>query len=90
MGGPIKGGKLYGYFPSLIVSGDDDRGRRGRWIPSTSVDQYSAVLAKWFGVDDIGLNTIFPNLCHFSNSPSNLDFITASQPSLTPCTPVTT
>jgi uncharacterized protein (DUF1501 family) len=65
VGGAVKGATLYGNLPSLTVGGTDDTGL-GRWIPGTSVDQYSATLAKWFGVTPTDLNTVFPNLGHFA------------------------
>lgn len=82
MGGPVVGGKLYGHFPSLKM-GDhpesiDAHNGRGRWIPSTSVDQYSAVMTKWFGADSMSMEAIFPNLGRFENpleSAANLQFI---------------
>lgn len=83
MGGPVSGGNLYGHFPSLKTgdtpdSIDAEQGR-GRWIPSTSVDQYSSVLARWFGVDSNSMETIFPNLGRFddpvSTTLANLRFI---------------
>jgi hypothetical protein len=43
--------------------GPDDSGTRGALIPSTSVEQYAATLAKWLGVADGDLPTIFSNLC---------------------------
>jgi uncharacterized protein (DUF1501 family) len=66
MGGPIKGGAAYGTFPTLALQGPDDTGDRGVWIPTTSLDQYAATFASWFGVNDADLNVVFPNLVNFS------------------------
>jgi uncharacterized protein (DUF1501 family) len=65
MGGAVQGGRLYGRFPTIEVNGPDDTGL-GRWIPSTSCDEFSATLAKWFGVTT-DLSTVFPNLNRFAN-----------------------
>jgi uncharacterized protein (DUF1501 family) len=74
-GDPVKGQTLYGTYPTLAVNGPDDTGI-GRWIPKTSVDQYSATLAKWFGVSPTNLNVIFPNLPRFGDySISDMGFI---------------
>ncbi|MFZ4682703.1 MAG: DUF1501 domain-containing protein [Terrimicrobiaceae bacterium] len=68
MGGPVNGGKIYGTFPSLKVGMDQDAGTtRGRWIPTTSVDQYAAVAARWIGVESSALSAIFPNLGRFDD-----------------------
>jgi uncharacterized protein (DUF1501 family) len=65
VGGAVAGGNLYGTVPTLVEDGPDDSGE-GRWIPTTSVDEYSATLARWFGVGSADLGTIFPNLGRFS------------------------
>lgn len=70
-GGAVDGGKFYGAYPELSVGGSDDvpKGSRGRWIPTTSVDQFAAVLANWFGVPQGSseMQTIFPNLYRFQD-----------------------
>ncbi len=67
MGGAVKGGDFYGTFPTLALAGPDDATDEGRWIPTTSLDQYAGSLANWFGVPTADLPTIFPNLPNFSN-----------------------
>lgn len=65
MGGAVNGRRTYGKWPTLAVGGPDDTST-GRWIPTTSVDQFAATLAKWFGVDDTKMSTVFPNLGRFA------------------------
>lgn len=64
MGGPVAGGKIYGSYPDLRTNGPLDTGR-GRQIPTTSVDEYCGELARWFGVSNGDLETVFPNIQNF-------------------------
>jgi uncharacterized protein (DUF1501 family) len=66
LGGAVRGGRLYGQLPTLAVGGPNDAGD-GRWIPTTSVDEYSATLARWFGVANSDLPLVLPNLGRFAN-----------------------
>jgi uncharacterized protein (DUF1501 family) len=68
LGGAVKGGQIYGKFPTFQLGGPDDTDVRGRWIPTTSIDQYGATLCSWFGIPDSVLPTIFPNLVNFSTA----------------------
>ncbi len=86
VGGSVIGGDFYGGnasngtpFPTLTFNGPDDAdsgtNARGRWIPTTSVDQYAATLARWFGLSETNMTSVFPNIGNFGNS--NLGFLTA-------------
>lgn len=81
-GGAVNGGQIYGTFPELAIGGlvDVPSGSRGRWIPTTAVDQYCAVLANWFGVGNASseMEVILPNLNRFTDpfdSAANLGFL---------------
>ena len=67
MGGAVQGGDIYGKMPTFALDGPDDTGR-GRWIPTTSVDQYAGTLAKWFGVSATDMPVVLPNLGRFASS----------------------
>jgi uncharacterized protein (DUF1501 family) len=77
MGGAVRGGDFYGVFPNLAPAGPDDTDQgsnaRGRWIPTTAVDQYGATLASWFGVSSGDLAAVFPNIARFNST--NLGFM---------------
>jgi uncharacterized protein (DUF1501 family) len=73
MGGAVKGGKMYGTFPTLALAGPDDSGTNGRWVPSTASSQYASTLAQWFGVPVGQLSQVLPNIGNFSVN--NLGFV---------------
>jgi uncharacterized protein (DUF1501 family) len=73
VGGAVRGGDFYGTFPTLALGGPDDTDTRGRWIPTTSVEQYAATLASWYGLSQGDLPLVFPLIGRF-NSP-NLGFM---------------
>jgi len=71
MGGAIDGGKIYGNYPILNLNDSLNIDQRGRFIPTTSVDEFYAELALWFGASSNDLSYILPNIGNFySYSPS--------------------
>lgn len=85
VGGAVKGKALYGKAPpvsntnSTTDAADQWHVGQGRLLPSTSVDQYAATLAKWFGVANGEMAGVLPNLSHFGGAdyPTDLGFMTA-------------
>lgn len=88
LGGSVLGGDFYGMntsngtpYPQLVKGGPDDadtNSPRGRWIPTTSVEQYAATLARWYGLDPAQLPQVFTNINNFASS--NLGFLPAASP----------
>jgi uncharacterized protein (DUF1501 family) len=80
LGGAVRGGDFYGrptsngtYFPTLVNNGPDDAESRGRFIPSVAIEQYAATLARWYGLAEVDVPLVFPNVANFSGS--NLGFM---------------
>ncbi len=74
MGGAVRGKQFYGSAPIVADNGPDDVGQ-GRLLPTTSVDQYAATLASWFGVSASDLPTVLPNIGNYNVSTRNLGFV---------------
>jgi len=72
LGGAVKGNAIYGQMPEIRIEGPQDSGR-GRIIPTTSVDQYAATLASWYGLPDANMRDVFPNLQNFNQT--NIGFL---------------
>jgi uncharacterized protein (DUF1501 family) len=73
IGGAVKGGQIYGTYPTLALGGPDDSGSNGRWVPTTASSQYAATLAQWFGVSVGELPAVLPSIGNFSTN--NLGFV---------------
>jgi uncharacterized protein (DUF1501 family) len=77
VGGAVQGHTLYGTYPTLALGGPDDTdggsSPRGRWIPTTSVEQYAATLATWYGLSPADLTAVFPLIGRFASP--NLGFL---------------
>jgi len=66
MGGAVRGGRFWGEMPVLANNGPNDVGQ-GRLLPTSSVDQLAATLARWMGVADTELTTVVPNIANFAS-----------------------
>ncbi len=75
MGAAVRGGEVYGSFPTPALGGANDANNRGCLIPSTSIEQFGATLARWFGAEAAALAQAFPNLAAFT--PQDLGFMAA-------------
>jgi uncharacterized protein (DUF1501 family) len=80
VGGAVKGKQIYG-TPQVVsinndskLAGYEGHVGQGRLIPTTSVDQYGATLASWFGVPAGNLESILPNLKNFGGNFNGVDY----------------
>ena len=82
VGGAVRGKAFYGAPPP--VSAGDTGGPQDQWhigqgrlLPTTSVDQFGATLAKWFGVSPAEMPSILPNISNFGglDYPQDLGFL---------------
>ena len=81
VGGAVQGQTFYGTPPEVSVGNtaaavDQGHVGQGRLLPTTSVDQYAATLAKWFGVADTEIGGILPNLRNFGTAAGRADYPT--------------
>lgn len=67
VGGAVRGQRYYGTFPIMGLNNNDEVGS-GRLLPTTSVDQFAATLARWFGVAESDLSLVLPNIGNFATS----------------------
>ncbi len=67
-GGAVNGQDMYGTYPVIGSDQANDLGA-GRLIPTTSVEQYAGSLARWFGLSDSQVRTVFPNFRNFGSTP---------------------
>lgn len=79
IGGAVRGKAFYGVAPPVSVgntTSPEDQWHigQGRLIPSSSVDQFGATLAKWFGVQDSELAGILPNIRNFGGVAGRPDY----------------
>ena len=79
VGGAVNGKAFYGTPPPISVgssSSPDDQWHvgQGRLLPTASVDQYAATMAKWFGVASSELAGVLPNLRNFGEAGGRPDY----------------
>ncbi|MCT4664272.1 MAG: DUF1501 domain-containing protein [Flavobacteriales bacterium] len=74
MGDAIKGGQVFGDYPSLHLGSSLDVGG-GVLIPTLSTDQLYEKLLEWYDISNANLGKILPNLANFKKSENQLDFL---------------
>jgi len=68
IGDAVRGGDVYGTLVTPALDGPDDLGNAGRWIPTTSLEQYAATLVRWFGIPEADLPYVLPNIGRFGGA----------------------
>ncbi len=76
MGDAVTPKMIAGKLPSFVLGSEDDF-EDGRIIPTTSIEQYASPLARWFGLNDQDLTSVFPNLARFDSD--SLDILSSIQ-----------
>ena len=67
VGGAVKGGNVYGRVPIIDKKGPDFQELNNAiGIPAVTQEQFGATIARWFGVVETDIGTIFPRLANFS------------------------
>jgi uncharacterized protein (DUF1501 family) len=71
------GSGIYGRYPRIINNASDsavvpnaEKGEsfsRGQFIPTTATEQYAATLARWMGLTDADVPTLFPNIDRYDD-----------------------
>jgi uncharacterized protein (DUF1501 family) len=85
VGGAVNGKRFYGEAPPINVTDGTGSPRvysaaeqwhvgQGRLLPRTSVDQYAATMAKWFGVTDTEMPQVLANINNFGTPAGRADY----------------
>jgi len=84
MGGAVKGGDIYGRFPTYGLTDanngftSNDQLDDGSLLPALSVEQYAGTLGTWFGMSNTDLQAVMPNIANFPKTGWNLGFMNAA------------
>lgn len=68
-GGAVRGGAMYGQFPSTALGTSDDIGS-GRLLPTIAVSQMAGSMAAWMGLSATEQLQVLPSLTNFSGQPA--------------------
>jgi uncharacterized protein (DUF1501 family) len=83
MGGAVKGGDIYGRFPTYGLTDDhngftsNDQLDDGSLLPAIPVEQYAGTLGTWLGLADTDLRAVMPNIANWPQSTWNMGFLNA-------------
>eukprot|EP00421_Protoceratium_reticulatum_P074492 CAMPEP_0168425452 /NCGR_PEP_ID=MMETSP0228-20121227/35331_1 /TAXON_ID=133427 /ORGANISM="Protoceratium reticulatum, Strain CCCM 535 (=CCMP 1889)" /LENGTH=459 /DNA_ID=CAMNT_0008439445 /DNA_START=17 /DNA_END=1396 /DNA_ORIENTATION=- len=68
LSGSLRGGKIYNDYPFSLAAGNPADIGRGRLIPKYPWESFMVPIAKWLGVEESQLSTVFPNLQNWNSS----------------------
>jgi len=68
IGGAVKGGQIFGHYPSQLTEDSPQILSRGRAIPETPLEGIWSPVLEWFGVEPDDLDDVLPNRRNFPSS----------------------
>ena len=68
--GSLKGGVMFGKYPSSLTDDGEYSIGRGRVIPSSPWEAMWRPIAQWFGVLGAQMNEVLPNAANFPGLPT--------------------
>lgn len=68
LGGGIAPKGIYGRYPDPTIGGADDVSYEGRFLPTTSQEEYIGAILRWHGVSDADMPYVVPNWSTWSTN----------------------
>ena len=68
LGGGVAARGVFGRYPDPTLGGNDDIGWEGRFVPTTSQEEYIGAILRWHGVSDGDISYVVPNWSTWSTN----------------------
>ncbi|TCP34077.1 DUF1501 domain-containing protein [Sphingomonas sp. BK235] len=68
LGGGVTARGVFGRYPDPTLGGSDDISWEGRFLPTTSQEEYIGAILRWHGVSDADMGYVVPNWSTWSSN----------------------